>query len=244
MVKNGVVQDWADFVALLRHLFFVEMKLTPARLAEHPVMLLEPPLNPKANRERLLQCVFDNFPVPAVFVANTATLGLYATGTVTGVLVECGYDVSLSVAIYEGEVLPGSLRRLDVAGRDLDQYLSRCGYARRREERVLALAAWRGVARPWGNLGNFFRSHPLRGPGAARLLPAPFSAASLLNLRGYRFNELNALDSFVIRDIKESLCRVAPAKDRQVRPLWGALKTHNWVPSLLTPAGLLVVFAA
>ena len=125
VVKNGVVQDWDDFVVLLKHLFFVEMKLTPEKLAEHPVLFVEPPLNPKANREKLMQALFDNFPVPAVFVANTATLGLYATGTVSGVLLELGYDVAVSVAIFESEVIPGSLQRLDVAGRDLDVYLTR-----------------------------------------------------------------------------------------------------------------------
>jgi hypothetical protein len=31
----------------------------------------------------------------------------------------------------------------------------------------------------------------------------------LLNERGYRFNELNALDGFVVRDMKESMCYVS-----------------------------------
>jgi actin-related protein len=126
VVKNGVVQDWEDFRVLLEHLFYEEMKLTPATLAEHPVMFVEPPMNPRANRDRLMQVLFDHFPVPAVFVANTATLGLYAVGAVSGVLVEVGHDVAFSVAVYEGNVLPATLRRLDVAGQALDLYLIRC----------------------------------------------------------------------------------------------------------------------
>lgn len=155
VIKNGVVQNWADFELLLKHILHEDMGL-PADLHEYPVLLTEPPLNPKANRETLMKCMFETFNFAAVYVANTATMSLYSTGAVTGIVIECGYDVSTSVAVFEGEPIPNSLRRLDVAGKELDNYMIR-----------------------------------------------------LLNMRGYRFNELRAIDQFLIRDIKESLCEVA-----------------------------------
>jgi actin beta/gamma 1 len=56
-----------------------ELKL-PEDLSEYPVLITEPPLNPKRNRERLVTMMFDVFNVAAIYVANTATLSLYSTG--------------------------------------------------------------------------------------------------------------------------------------------------------------------
>ena len=69
--------------------------------------------------------MFEKYNFAAVYVGNTASLSLYSTGTVTGVVVECGYEVSTSVAVFEGDVIPTSLKRLDLAGRELDNYMIR-----------------------------------------------------------------------------------------------------------------------
>jgi actin-related protein len=50
---------------------------------------------------------------------------MFATGHVTGIVVECGYDVSSSCCVFEGDVVPGSLARIEIAGRELDTYLIR-----------------------------------------------------------------------------------------------------------------------
>ena len=59
------------------------------------------------------------------YVANTTTLSLYASGVVTGVVIECGYDLTTSCAVFEGDVIPESLVRLELAGRELDSYMTR-----------------------------------------------------------------------------------------------------------------------
>ena len=90
---------------------------------EHPVLLTEAPLNPRKNREKAAEIFFETFNVPALFVSMQAVLSLYATGRVTGVVLDAGDGVTHAVPIYEGFAMPHSIMRNDIAGRDVTRYL-------------------------------------------------------------------------------------------------------------------------
>ena len=121
-IEHGIVTNWDDMEKIWHHTFYNELRVDPD---QHPVMLTEAPLNPKANRERMTQLMFETFGVPAMYVSIQAILSLYSAGRTTGCIFDSGDGVSHIVPVYDGYCLPHAVARIDIAGRDLTDYMGK-----------------------------------------------------------------------------------------------------------------------
>ncbi|KAM3361149.1 hypothetical protein P3S68_016003 [Capsicum galapagoense] len=87
-IEQGIITNWDDMEKLWHHTFYNDLCVAPE---EHPVLLTEAPLNPKANQEEMTRIMFEKFNVPAMYVAIQAVLSLFPGGRTTGMVIDSGY---------------------------------------------------------------------------------------------------------------------------------------------------------
>jgi len=127
-ISNGIVRSWDDMELLWQYSFGNKLGMGDYETGSfncegNKVLLTEAPLNPQANKEKMMVNMFEKFNFDSMQLQTQAMLTLYAQGLLTGVVLDSGDGVSHIVAVYEGFVPPELIRRLDVAGRHLTTYL-------------------------------------------------------------------------------------------------------------------------
>lgn len=121
-MDHGMVTNWDDMEKIYHRIFYNELKINPE---QRPVFLSEVPLNPKYNREKITEVMFEKFNVPAVFIHNAPTLVLCAAGRTTGCVLDCGDSVTYCSPVYDGYLLYHAIERRNWGGRDLVEFMRR-----------------------------------------------------------------------------------------------------------------------
>ena len=68
--------------------------------------------------------MFETFNMPKFYVEVQGVLSLYASGRTTGIVVDCGGDITHTVPLYEGYLLKNQIQRINIAGNACTKYLA------------------------------------------------------------------------------------------------------------------------
>lgn len=121
-LNNGIVKDWDDMTKIWRHCYFDQLKADPE---QHPALLTEAALNPRENREKMVEIFFEEFKVPGFYVYTQAVLALYSSGRTTGLVCDSGDGVTHIVTVYDGYSIKNAVARMNIAGRNLTNYMQK-----------------------------------------------------------------------------------------------------------------------
>jgi actin len=106
----------------LEHIFSNKLKVNPKK---SNILIPESANNPKENRERLIQFMFETFDIAGFYLSSQAFLTLCTEGSSTGMVVGSGEGVTQFVPIYEGYTIPQAIIRMNLGGGDVNNYLEK-----------------------------------------------------------------------------------------------------------------------
>jgi actin-related protein len=122
IIDRGQIVNWDRIEELWRNCFHSKIKFIPS---EHPVLLTEPVMNSNKSREKSAEIMFEKFNVHKFYISLEGILALTASGRKTGVVLDSGDGITQVIPIYNGNVISDGISRLELAGRDLNEYLKK-----------------------------------------------------------------------------------------------------------------------
>lgn len=122
-IRGGKIVNWDEFESLAHYVLY---ELLDWELGnEGNIMICEPLLTGRPDRETMTQLMFEVFNVTGLFCQDQAVLSLFSFGRTNGLVVDVGHDKVDVATVTEGLVNPSTVRRLDYGGENLTQYLQR-----------------------------------------------------------------------------------------------------------------------
>jgi len=119
-VEHGIVTNWDDMIKIWEHTIYNEVRIEPP---DYSVMFTEAPMNPKKNREQMIDIAFGTFNFKGFYVGIQAVLAMFSTGRTTGIVLDSGDGVTHAVPIYETYSVPHAVTKAMLAGRDVSAHL-------------------------------------------------------------------------------------------------------------------------
>ena len=118
--EYGMITNWEDIENIWEYIFKDKLNVESN---EHNVMITEPLMNPKINREKIAQIMFEKFDVPGLFIANQCALSLFYFGKTVGYVIDSGESITQFAPVFDGYVLTHSARKINLGGKNINDYL-------------------------------------------------------------------------------------------------------------------------
>ncbi|KAK2716728.1 hypothetical protein QYM36_007018, partial [Artemia franciscana] len=119
-IQHGIVTDFEAMEQIFQHIFHQELCIDPE---EYPVLLTEAPFNPEAKRNTMIKMLFEKFNIPQLRVEKAPILSLLDMRKKTGIVVDCGDDVTHVIPVYDGNILLKDCSSVNLGDRDVKNHL-------------------------------------------------------------------------------------------------------------------------
>ena len=123
-IKHGAFSNEEDISIIFNHIFS-KLGLNEDQISEHPLLISEPILNPKENRDMISELLFEKYKVPSLIFSFQPSLSLFTFSSTSGIILETGDAVSQICAITDGYSIPSSFIRSNFGGEDVSNYTRR-----------------------------------------------------------------------------------------------------------------------
>ena len=132
-MEEGIIKKADDMELLWDYVLNKKLGIPIEEFQDRKLLMTEAPNNPDRNKEVMAEILFNKLNIGYFNIEPQAKMTLYAEGEETGVVLDSGDGVTHVIPIYANYLLPHQIKRLDIAGRHITNYLTRLlqikGYA-------------------------------------------------------------------------------------------------------------------
>ncbi|KNC48215.1 actin [Thecamonas trahens ATCC 50062] len=114
--------NWDDFEKLIHAAMYNDLRVAPE---ERPLLLAAPTALDMRALTKMAQIAFETFGVPALWMIQSATLGVVAAGSVTGLAVEFGARSVTVTPVFDGYAISAATVMVPIGGDLITDHLMR-----------------------------------------------------------------------------------------------------------------------
>jgi actin-related protein 2 len=124
-MREGIIEDKDDIELLWNYTLNEKMGIDKADYSGLKVLMTEAPMNPIKNKETIAQILFEKMGVGYFNIEPQAKLSLLCEGLSNGIVLDSGDGVTHCIPIFSNSILHHNIKRLNIAGRHITDYLIR-----------------------------------------------------------------------------------------------------------------------
>ena len=132
-MEEGIIKNAGDMEILWDYVLQKKLKINKSDFKNRKLLITEAPNNPTKNKEKMAQILFEKIGIGFFNIEPQAKMTLFCEGAETGVVLDSGDGVTHVIPIAQNYLLQHQIKRLDIAGRHITNYLTRLmqikGYA-------------------------------------------------------------------------------------------------------------------
>ncbi len=121
-IHRGNVTNWEHYYAILNHIFYNILRIEDP--SQYNIVYIVPPLTPPDIAQYFARLLFETHRFNKVAIIDSATTAVFSIGLTTGLSIEIGTGISSITPVMDAQLYSPSIRRLNIAGSDIEEYLN------------------------------------------------------------------------------------------------------------------------